>query len=862
MHTPASKDYAGPTITPGEFVAQVLAKGVGAIAVTDHNSGEWIDRMVEAAAGTELTVFPGVEITVAGGKNGSVHVIALFGCDATTKTIENLLSRLGFKAEDYGSLEAVASMAPDAVIAEIHKAGGLPVLAHADTTKGVLADMVGQPRNKVMNSEFLAAVEVLNVAKTAPFCSGTDRNYKRKLAYYRSSDNHAPTGGGGHSVEGVGARFSWFKSDGMSLDALKQVFNDPDQRIKCDIESDALPGKIYPRILELTASQGFLGGTVFGFHEGLNSVIGGKGVGKSLLIEFLRFGLGQPTQIVDIARDAEGKLAQQLGIGGRVAIRIQLEANQEIEVVRVFDGHTNPIQATYAGSGRKVPGDISQLFPVLAYSQTETLEIAKDPTAQLTLIDAFLDLAPLQSRIATLEASLAASDVAIAEAEAADEQHGKAVTELETLEEKVSQLDRALQSREFDALQELKPRSDLLEEMDSFSEEVASAVDGVLSSLKNCSVPLVPDDLAEVGAVTRLAADLAAAFKSMSTAAAELEAGAGKIAKHVKEASREWEKVVAAKRKEYEIFTKSQGGDRSGLLSRKVALERQRPGMIKKVKALSARRESLKRLVAERAILLAEQDSAIAGRHAMRKEKYASLTAASHGRLNLSIVEGGTRDRYVELVSGLKTGSKLQETTVRQICVSVEPRELLKYVRDDDAPGLAAATGVSSASAKTLVGHLRASEDAAGLLRLDHGELLQDEPKIRYRKDDGEYYDLRELSVGQKCTALLIIALADGTRPILIDQPEDALDITSVYEDVTLQLRERKEARQFIVTTHNPTVAVAADTDHFHVLHATASQASLSTEGAIDRPVVRKAVIQHLEGGEVPFALKTKKYGL
>ena len=68
VHTPASKDYTGPPITPEEFVAIVLAKGVSAIAITDHNSGAWIDRMAAAAAGTALTIFPGVEISVPGGR--------------------------------------------------------------------------------------------------------------------------------------------------------------------------------------------------------------------------------------------------------------------------------------------------------------------------------------------------------------------------------------------------------------------------------------------------------------------------------------------------------------------------------------------------------------------------------------------------------------------------------------------------------------------------------------------------------------------------------------------------------------------------------------------------------------------------
>src|SRR5687768_2415220 len=84
VHTPASKDYSGPAITPKQFVDAVIAKGIDAIAITDHNTGEWIDGIKEAANGTPLAVFPGVEISVSGGKHG-IHIIALFDRTATTK---------------------------------------------------------------------------------------------------------------------------------------------------------------------------------------------------------------------------------------------------------------------------------------------------------------------------------------------------------------------------------------------------------------------------------------------------------------------------------------------------------------------------------------------------------------------------------------------------------------------------------------------------------------------------------------------------------------------------------------------------------------------------------------------------------
>ena len=79
--------------------------------------------------------------------------------------------------------------------------------------------------------------------------------------------------------------------------------------------------------------------------------------------------------------------------------------------------------------------------------------------------------------------------------------------------------------------------------------------------------------------------------------------------------------------------------------------------------------------------------------------------------------------------------------------------------------------------------------------------------------------------------------------PVIIDQPEDALDIVFVWEDVAKKLRRGKETGQFILTTHNASVAVGADSDQFIVLKVGASEGRVVVAGASDRPDVREAVI-------------------
>ncbi len=138
----------------------------------------------------------------------------------------------------------------------------------------------------------------------------------------------------------------------------------------------------------------------------------------------------------------------------------------------------------------------------------------------------------------------------------------------------------------------------------------------------------------------------------------------------------------------------------------------------------------------------------------------------------------------------------------------------------------------------------------------------EDVPNISYKKDDGVYYPLAQLSVGQKCTALLLIALSEGSMPIVIDQPEDALDVATVYQDVVQRLRQGKDQRQFIITTHNSNVAVSSDSDMYHVLKGTATSGEIACAGAIDLEHVAKQVVDHLEGGPEPYKLRGKKYNI
>ena len=66
--------------------------------------------------------------------------------------------------------------------------------------------------------------------------------------------------------------------------------------------------------------------------------------------------------------------------------------------------------------------------------------------------------------------------------------------------------------------------------------------------------------------------------------------------------------------------------------------------------------------------------------------------------------------------------------------------------------------------------------------------------------------------------------LAESKDPLIIDQPEDALDIATIYKDLVTPVKERKIQRQFIFSSHNSALVVGGDSDKSFILDAKAKR--------------------------------------
>lgn len=150
--------------------------------------------------------------------------------------------------------------------------------------------------------------------------------------------------------------------------------------------------------------------------------------------------------------------------------------------------------------------------------------------------------------------------------------------------------------------------------------------------------------------------------------------------------------------------------------------------------------------------------------------------------------------------------------------------------------------------------------------------------EITYKNDE-----LHHMSPGKKGTVLLILFLQISTSdyPILIDQPEDNLDNRTIYQLLCTMIKRKKSERQIIIVTHNANLVVGTDSENVIVANqqgqidnASKSYRFEYVNGPIEMSFIdadiknelysrgiREHVCDILEGGEEAFETRERKYG-
>ena len=381
VHTPKSGCYNDKEVQPEEIVKAALAKNLDIIAITDHNSEGLYKEVAEAAKGTHLFVIPGVEITTSQGGERQIHMLALFNPDEY-QAINDLLSDIGIYHDMRGQSEAISKKTIPDIMESIHRFKGIALLSHVDSESGLDYEIpkMNPTKQAILKSKLLDGIEITQHETLSKF---------PEHACLQSSD--------AHSLADIGRRYCLIKMGEPSFEGIRQALHDPDSRI-CLADDERLS---HTSLIGMKVEGGFLDNQTIWFNKSLNCLIGGKGTGKSTIIELIRYCLGVSSSSNAIKQNHNSHIAYAL-YNAKVTLYLEGKNREKYRIERVY----NEKPKIFRDNGEEIsitPQKFcDEFFQFEVYSQNELLDIARSFKNQLLMIDQYVDLSDLleeQSRL-------------------------------------------------------------------------------------------------------------------------------------------------------------------------------------------------------------------------------------------------------------------------------------------------------------------------------------------------------------------------------------------------------------------------------------------------------------------------------
>ena len=891
-HTPASHDYGkGPDqnslkeISPRDWLISHMKAGVDCVAITDHNSGAWIERVraelddldLERPEGYRpLFVFPGVEISV----HGRIHLLAILGCEKTTEDINYLLRAAGFPPEAIGTSDRETTKSFVEVVEAITAANGIAVPAHVDRRNRVFEELHGTTLEQILNCSDIFAMELVDPAFVKP------QLYVDKNLYWTEilgSDAHHPSGDSDDRYPG--SDFTWVKMGSPCIEGLRLALLDGALSVRRSDENVEDPNKHSPLILEsIEVSQARYMGRresfFIGFNPWFNAIIGGRGTGKSSAVEFLRIALRRNDELRGDALRAEFEQYNQIytdrnDVGlltNNATIRvICLKDEERFRVQWNPSGGLNPIEREVDSDWELAEGEVSQRFPVRMYSQKQVFHLAKSPDALLKIID---EAPEVEFRARSEERKLEETRFLTLRAKAREIEAGLGEEQrfLGELDDVTRKLEIFEQSGHAEILKTFQVRSRQKRDVTAWEEDWKD----VGERLKVIAAEIVPDqldittsnpdessdsDIHELAdKVHEQLTEIRASVESLAFRADEILA---KWREECKASS--WSQSVEAAANAYqqlrENLEKEGAGDPATygelvqlrqVIEQRLKLLDEDKGQI--INLMDQSQEILKRLQEIRRNLTASRKSFLD--RVLKDNQYVRIRMVSYGAREtveeqlrqLIQKEDSSFGNDIGMPDGGGLLGELYDTD-STIAFERNLERIKTYIRMI-ASGEYSRTTLADQRFATHLSRLPPEV----FDRLDLW-FPDDSLHVQYSADgDGQnFQSIQEGSPGQKTAALLAFLLSYGEEPLILDQPEDDLDNHLIYDLIVTQLREVKRSRQVIVVTHNANIVVNGDAELVVALAARGGETQIECEGSLQKQRVRDTICDIMEGGRKAF---------
>lgn len=843
-----------------QLLDHCLAQEIKVVGIADHGSVDAVDGLRRFLEPHGIVVFPGFEIA----SSEKIHMVCLFPEGTTKDQLNRYLGRLDLTdVQDtvWPSGKTCLDLAQT-----IFDLGGFWYAAHMTGGNGLLRlNQDGGGLVHIWKTEALVkAGQIPGPLKDLPpnykdIVLNKNPAYQRehRIALLNAKDVAKP-----EDIADPCAS-CWIKMTRPSFESFITAFKDPESRIRLGALADAH----YSRLENLRFHGGYLDGISIELSAHLNAVIGGRGTGKSTLIECMRYVLDAPPRAVSARRQHDEIVKANLGAGGRI----------ELEVVsRALHGRRYLVSRRYGEPPivKDEQGQVSTLHPrdllprIEIYGQNEIFELARDPASQTAILNRFLPGGTsLASELAAIAKRLAENREKLLAATRQKDELQSQVGRLPKLTEQVQQF-KSLGLENKLALVPLLERERQLsrrvnEELGRVGEGLSALQDSLpdttfLSEKALDGLPHAPVLAAMRATLDTLGKDFTTHVTTLrqllAAASATTEGQQGQLKTQIDAESESLEKVFSS----LPAFAGKPGRDVGRAyqeLLREIESIRPSETRVGTVDKLLAELEAQRRNLLDEFYRLRDQRSDEL-RTAVKK-----LNRKLDGKLRLNLRIGGQRKALKEFLLQVPGLGEKKLAWIEQAGDDLTVPALVQAIRggEDAIKTLTWDWGMQNSVVETL-----ARLNRSLILELEEID-LQDRILIELNiAHQGDIFKpLAQLSTGQQCTAILHLLLLENDDPLIMDQPEDNLDNAFIAERIVTQLRSAKTERQFLFATHNANIPVFGDAEWIGIFSASDSHAEMpaQAQGSIDVPEIRERVAEILEGGREAFSQRKEKYG-
>lgn len=710
----------------------------------------------------------------------------------------------------------------------------------------------------------------------------------RRIAVFATSDTRE------HDFARLGAGASWVKWAEPTAEAIRQACLAQESRIS-DVEP-SLPTTWISRVV--VSQSKFLGRLDLALNPQYTALIGGRGTGKSTVLDYVRWTLcDQPTSLADDDEVANPRIRQARLIEATLApvrghVEVHCMINEIPHVVRRYSVEGG-VQLK-VGDGKFAPvreADVQNLLPVHAYSQKQLSSVA----IRNDELERFVT-SPVRSELDEIERGINDTSDRLRENYGSLQRYRSLSAEIDRSELKIASLgDQAQAMRNsIEGLDDSDRR--ILDDKATYDDVRAAArawrerLDTAREALGEAASTLseaqgavllpdnVPEAVASSLALLQLAVQNSLTAAEVSVRQAETAIDSTLIADGAVTSGR---RAVDAKLEEFNATyaaVKAKASAQEARLAQLGVIEAQQKEARELLESQKRDHEALGDPAVKHSDLRRELLEARARRTAALVAQCESLSQASDGLILASLATGrgfaGVADRFKAMIAGSRVRANKVEQFFNELAKDDDPLVTWELVlgelqwlmqcepdadvRSQDTPNLSRLR-FEVPDQKRIIRFMTPD----GWLDLSLASIA-DQPQFSYRAKEGEYIPFGAASAGQQASALLTVLLSQTGMPLIIDQPEEDLDSETV-ELIVRKIWVAKTRRQLIFASHNANLVVNGDADLVAVCAyadgAEQSAGRIKRQGAIDVDKVRKEITAVMEGGERAFRLRKEKYG-